>query len=96
VPDLSLGSRLWARRSPLAGFAILGKISYGLYVFHMLAIHLCVRSWGGAVHNLRAFLGFWCLSLLLTFAQGGAFVPLLRVSLLRLKQPFTRVESRPG
>jgi peptidoglycan/LPS O-acetylase OafA/YrhL len=61
----------------------------------MLAIHLCVRLWGGAVHNLRAFLGYWCLSLLLTFAMAALSYRYFESPFFRLKQRFTRVESRP-
>ncbi|MFZ1157348.1 MAG: acyltransferase [Candidatus Sulfotelmatobacter sp.] len=73
----------------------LGKISYGLYVFHMLAIHVAVKLWGGAVHNLRAFLGYWCLSLLMTFAMAALSYRYFESPFLRLKERFTRVESRP-
>jgi len=67
----------------------LGKISYGLYVFHMLAIHLCAKLWGEAVHNLRAFLGYWCLSLLLTFAMAA-------LSYRYFESPFSGSNSASG
>jgi len=83
--------------SPLAPrwLRYLGKISYGLYVFHMLAIHLSLKLWGGAVHNLRTFLGYWCLSLLMTFAMAALSYRYFESPFLRLKERFTRVESRP-
>lgn len=73
----------------------LGKISYGLYVFHMLAIHLSVKLWGGAVHNLRDFFFYWCLSLLVTFAMAALSYRYFELPFLRLKERFTRIESRP-
>jgi peptidoglycan/LPS O-acetylase OafA/YrhL len=83
--------------SPLAPrwLRYLGKISYGLYVFHMLAIHLSLKLWGGYVHTLRSFVAFWCLSLLVTFAMASASYKYFEAPFLRLKKRFTRIESRP-
>jgi peptidoglycan/LPS O-acetylase OafA/YrhL len=83
--------------SPLAPrwLRYLGKISYGLYVFHLLAIHLSLKLWGGYVHTLRSFLACWCLSLLMTFAMAAASYKYFEAPFLRLKERFTRIESRP-
>jgi peptidoglycan/LPS O-acetylase OafA/YrhL len=99
-PAIALGACLIflsALGSPLAPrwLRYLGKISYGLYVFHMLAIHLSLKLWGGYVHNFRAFLACWCLSLLMTFAMAAASYKYFESPFLRLKERFTRVKSRP-
>lgn len=88
---------LSALGSPLAPrwLRYLGKISYGLYVFHMLAIHLSLKLWGGYVHNLSSFVASWCVSLLLTFAMAAVSYKYFESPFLRLKERFTRVESRP-
>ncbi len=99
-PAIAVGASLIflsALGSPFAPrwLRYLGKISYGLYVFHMLAIHLSVKLWGGGVHNLRDFLGYWCLSLLMTVAMAVLSYRYFESPFLRLKERFTRVESRP-
>jgi peptidoglycan/LPS O-acetylase OafA/YrhL len=61
----------------------------------MLAIHLSVKLWGGFVHNLHDFLGYWCLSLLVTITMAAFSYRYFESPFLRLKKRFTRVESRP-
>jgi len=99
-PTIALGASLIflaTLGSPLAPqwLRYLGKISYGLYVFHMLAIHLSLKLWGGYVHNLQSFVASWCLSLLLTVAMAAASYKYFESPFLRLKERFTRIESRP-
>jgi peptidoglycan/LPS O-acetylase OafA/YrhL len=99
-PAIAIGACLIflsALGSPVAPrwLRYLGKISYGLYVFHMLAIHLSVKLWGGFVHTLRDFLGYWCLSLLMTITMAALSYRYFESPFLRLKKRFTRVESRP-
>lgn len=76
--------------SPLArGVGYLGKISYGLYVVHVLALRLVHRvspSW------IVVFLG----GLALTVLVGTASYELYEKRFLRLKRRFTRVVSRPA
>jgi peptidoglycan/LPS O-acetylase OafA/YrhL len=69
--------------------AYLGKISYGLYVFHVLALRLVRRmnpEWP------VVFAG----GLVLTVAIGVASYELYEKPFLRLKRRFTRVVSRPA
>ncbi|MEO8056199.1 MAG: acyltransferase [Acidobacteriota bacterium] len=69
--------------------AYLGKISYGLYVVHVLALrvaHLVSPSWPVV----------FALGLVLTVAAGVASFELYEKRFLRLKGRFTRVPSRPA
>lgn len=73
----------------------LGKISYGLYVFHGMALYLCVYLLGGYVHTLRAFVVYWWLGLGLTIAMAALSYQYFESPFLRLKERFARVKSRP-
>lgn len=73
----------------------LGKISYGLYVFHGLALYLAVSLMGGYVHTLKAFVIYWWLALSLTFAMASLSYRYFESPFLRLKERFARVKSRP-
>jgi peptidoglycan/LPS O-acetylase OafA/YrhL len=78
----------------LAGY--LGKISYGLYVYHMLALALVRRSFT-AVPALRPFDRFGiepAVALPLTIALAAASYRYLESPFLRLKQRFAVVPSR--
>jgi peptidoglycan/LPS O-acetylase OafA/YrhL len=72
----------------------LGKISYGLYVYHFLAL-LLARS---AIGPLRVALypGYVLLGFTLTVAFSMASYHLLELPFLKLKERFTYVLSRPG
>jgi len=73
----------------------LGKISYGLYVFHDLALYLSLKVFGGFVHNLRAFVGYWCVGLSLTLCMAALSYQFFESPFLRLKERYARVKSRP-
>jgi len=73
----------------------LGKISYGLYVFHDLALALSVKIMGGYVHSLRLFAVYWLLGLSMTILTAAFSYRFLESPFLRLKERFTRVNSRP-
>lgn len=73
----------------------LGKISYGLYVFHGIAIYLSLHLFGGSVHSLAAFTAYWCVSLALTLLIAALSYKLFESPFLRLKERFARVKSRP-
>jgi peptidoglycan/LPS O-acetylase OafA/YrhL len=73
----------------------LGKISYGLYVFHGIALYLVVHIFGGYVHTLRQFIAYWWLSLALTTAMSAVSYRFFESPFLRLKERFARVKSRP-
>lgn len=88
----ALGSRgpLLASRVPVG----LGRISYGLYVFHVAAVALAAR----AVQSVPALGGRWqaflALALGLTVALALASYLLLERPFLRLKGRYTLVPSR--
>ncbi|MFB3918320.1 MAG: acyltransferase family protein [Terriglobales bacterium] len=69
-------------------FFYLGKISYGLYVFHLLCITASRKLHGSSVFA-QALLSF-CVTILLAVLSYELF----EKPFLRLKQRFSRVESR--
>jgi peptidoglycan/LPS O-acetylase OafA/YrhL len=73
----------------------LGKISYGLYVYHVLALSLVGRALGGKAGTPFRFLVYWWGGLLLTIALAGVSYRWLETPFLRLKEKFTVVKSRP-
>jgi peptidoglycan/LPS O-acetylase OafA/YrhL len=73
----------------------LGKISYGLYVFHLLCLYLSVKIMGGYVHNFPQFVVYWCLGLALTVAMASVSYAFFESPFLRLKERFSFVKSRP-
>jgi peptidoglycan/LPS O-acetylase OafA/YrhL len=73
----------------------LGRISYGLYVYHVLALRLVGHALGGRTGTAARFLIYWCGSLTLTFALASASYCWLETPFLRLKQRFAVVKSRP-
>lgn len=72
----------------------LGKISYGLYVFHGLALYSAGHLIGG-IHTIRTFVVHWWLSLALTVAMAAISYRYFESPFLRLKDHFARVKSRP-
>jgi len=69
-------------------FVYLGRISYGLYVFHWLSFVIA-----GFVFA-RYSLGNWFLSLFVTIALASISYYILEKPFLRLKKRFTYVPSR--
>lgn len=85
-----LGSSLRSR--PLE---YLGRISYGLYIYHLTAILVVNRLIrGGGRGPVHAFMVL-ALALGLTIAMGAASYSLIEKPFLRLKRRFTFVSSRP-
>lgn len=86
-----------AERVRLVGWfrlVYLGKISYGLYVYHFLALLLmrsCLSPLGVAVYPVYVLLGF-----ALTVALSIVSYNFLELPFLKLKERFTYVLSRPG
>lgn len=73
----------------------LGKISYGLYVYHMLAVRLAERMLpeaGGVVHIVERLL----LALSLTIVISAVSYSVIEKPFLKLKRRFTFVDSRPA
>ena len=78
-------------RFPLLTY--LGKISYGLYVYHMLGVFLAerlVRAGASSAHGAAAFVGF-----LLTVALSVISYHCFEAPFLRLKNRFAVIRSRP-
>ena len=73
----------------------LGKISYGLYVYHLLALSLVSRALGEKAETPIRFVVFWCGGLLLTTALASASYRWLETPFLRFKERFAAVQSRP-
>jgi peptidoglycan/LPS O-acetylase OafA/YrhL len=87
--------------APLAGLLAsapviyLGRISYGLYVFHELGL-LCASAIAGRGDSPRSWLVHAGLAFFLTMAMAATSYRWLEGPFLRLKERrFTRVHSRP-
>jgi peptidoglycan/LPS O-acetylase OafA/YrhL len=73
----------------------LGKISYGLYVYHVLALLLVGLALGGKAGTPARWLVYWFGGLILTTALASASYRWLESPFLRQKQKFTALHSRP-
>lgn len=71
----------------------LGKISYGLYVFHPLSLAF-VRDWAPA-QSLAEHAATSAAALALTVAVSAVSYEVYERQFLKLKQRFTRIPSRP-
>lgn len=80
---------LSSRRSLLAhpSLVYLGRISYGLYVFHLAAIRIVPPFW---------WPGYAALSFALTLLAAAASYRYLEQPFLRLKERFTYIRSAPA
>jgi peptidoglycan/LPS O-acetylase OafA/YrhL len=83
-------------------FLRLGKISYGLYVYHLLALHLAGLAvfWlqGLFPQPLPSLLAGWAVSalgLMLTLALASLSYDVYEKPFLEWKKRFTKVASRP-
>jgi peptidoglycan/LPS O-acetylase OafA/YrhL len=73
----------------------LGKISYGLYVYHRMCQYLMGYAFKGHVRTAAGFAIYSCGALALTIALGAASYRWLETPFLRLKDRFAVVHSRP-
>jgi peptidoglycan/LPS O-acetylase OafA/YrhL len=99
-PAMAVGSWLLFMSVFRTGFAprwlrYLGKISYGLYAFHMFAMYLADRLIGGHARNWGKLFVFWGLGMALTIALAAVSYHLFESRLLALKDRFAYVKSRP-
>ncbi len=69
----------------------LGKISFGLYVFHVAAIRVTEQFWGGQLSGVSLHAA----ALLLTILAATVSYRFLETPFLRLKERFAVVSSRP-
>ncbi len=72
-----------------------GKISYGLYVFHMLGLYIARKLAGDFPHNFRQFFQYWSLGLTVTFVLAAFSYAFFESPFLRMKERFAFVKSRP-
>lgn len=83
-------------RGPFALIVYLGRISYGLYVFHLLALALISTQLFVPIIGLRLnFERRMICAFLLTVALAAISYHLLEKPFLRLKRRFTHVRSGP-
>jgi peptidoglycan/LPS O-acetylase OafA/YrhL len=88
-----LGLPLPARRHGIVpALAYLGRISYGLYVFHLFFIELFAVP---SAHSPIARLTRTAAALMSTIAAAALSYHLLETPFLRAKEKFARVRSRP-
>ncbi len=93
--DLGLGNRSWQiwELSPLV---YLGRVSYGLYVFHVLGLMISDYT----IHHQDSSLGRYffrdAVAFAVTVALSAISYRWLETPFLTLKQRFTHVLSRPG
>jgi peptidoglycan/LPS O-acetylase OafA/YrhL len=73
----------------------LGKISYGLYVFHIFAIYLVNLAMKNSTGTPLRLMIFFSGSVALTLALAMASYRWFEAPFLRLKRKFTFVQSRP-
>ncbi|MGP0018334.1 MAG: acyltransferase family protein [Candidatus Sulfotelmatobacter sp.] len=99
-PAIALGS--WLIFMSVYGIGVsprwlryLGKISYGLYVFHMLALYLADKLVGGYARNWGKFILYWWLGLAMTLLMASLSYRFYESPFLRLKERFAFVRSRP-
>ena len=83
--DLLTGMDRWPRPA-----VYLGKISYGLYVFHTTGIHLADTHLPTLRHS-----GRMAVALLFTVAAAALSYRFIETPFLRLKERFEVVQSRP-
>lgn len=73
----------------------LGKISYGLYVYHLLSYLIIDKLWpGGGAGPMHAFIRM-VFALALTIAISAASYRVIEQPFLKLKRRFTYISSRP-
>ena len=83
------------RVAPFSWLVYLGRISYGLYVFHLLALVLVARVLIPQLPNGISFEGRRIVSFLLTLLLAAVSYHLLEKPFLRLKKRFTYTPSGP-
>ena len=88
----ALGATVPAMASSLI---YLGKISYGLYIFHLVCIHFATYVARTYFHLQRSLLAVvWGMGLPLTIFVAAASYHYIESPFLRLKERFTVVRSR--
>jgi peptidoglycan/LPS O-acetylase OafA/YrhL len=92
---------IWAAISPSSDFSkfapliYLGKISYGLYIFHLAGLQLARNLLGFTLKDNSSAVSVALLGLALTLIFAIVSYHLLEKPFLKLKKRFTYVLSRP-
>jgi peptidoglycan/LPS O-acetylase OafA/YrhL len=74
----------------------LGRISYGLYVFHQVGLAIADHEFPEHLHEVHQWIPHFALGLAITFALAAVSYKLLEQPFLRLKRRrYTIIESRP-
>jgi peptidoglycan/LPS O-acetylase OafA/YrhL len=73
----------------------LGRISYGLYVFHQVGLLIATRTFPRYAEEKGQWFGHVVLGLAATVALAALSYRFVEQPFLRLKQRFTVVRSRP-
>src|SRR5262249_13455142 len=85
-------------RQPILGskaLVYLGKISYGLYVYHILGLRISYWIFRGHTSRLPGFAVFFLVGLGLTVVLSAISYEWLEKPFLRLKERYTHIPSRP-
>ena len=75
--------------------AKLGKISYGLYVFHPIAIVVSLRVFSLKLHRMELYAVAYVVAFLVTLTLSALSYRYFEAPFLRVKERFTFVRSRP-
>ncbi len=73
----------------------LGKISYGLYVFHMLGLYIADKLIGGHAKSFPKLFSYWGIGFALTVILAMVSYRFFESPFLTLKERFAYVRSRP-
>ena len=93
---IHIAGRPTSARSWLSPFIYLGRISYGLYVFHVLGLMISDYSVQQQDRSLGRYLFRNAVALAIAVAFAAISYRWLESPFLNLKQRFTHVLSRPG
>jgi peptidoglycan/LPS O-acetylase OafA/YrhL len=91
-PTSSRGWRTWV----LDPLIYLGRISYGLYIFHVLGLMITEFTISHEGSSLGRYLFRNAVAFAITIALAAVSYRWLETPFLTLKQRFTHILSRPG
>jgi peptidoglycan/LPS O-acetylase OafA/YrhL len=89
VAGADISKRIWNRK-----LVHLGKISYGLYVYHSLSLYLSSLLYHGRTSRPFWFGMYWLTALLLTIVLAHFSYKWMETPFLQMKNRFTIVRSR--
>jgi peptidoglycan/LPS O-acetylase OafA/YrhL len=95
LASLALFMAIYGLRVRFKPLIYLGKVSFGLYVYHLLALYLLGLMLGGKTRTSGRFAIYWCGALALTIFFASASYRWLESPFLHLKERFAFVKSRP-